>query len=160
MDIRDWASLVGMFTGVSGFTFSFLNYSRERPRVKVEVFWNGYYATESIIDKTYYLLKVEIVNSSRRPIYIKQVNITVPKKYCMNHHYSIGKHSLGAKIEEGSAPVIYSLRQEDLESWLAPIFNKFPKAKTSVAVEAVDSTGRKYFSKSNKLEILFKPSGL
>lgn len=156
MEIRDFAALVGMITGVSGFTLSIINYRREEPKLNVGLQWNCFSHTDNSIDKTHYVTKVTVANSGKRSVYITNVSIIVPKKYGANYtKITLSKRVTGVKLGEGEAPELYELDQNNFQNWLETKLNKFPEMQKDLIAVVTDSTGKEYKSAPCKDKIKF-----
>jgi hypothetical protein len=161
LEIRDLAALVGMVTGIAGFTLSIINYRREEPSLNIKLSWNDFHYTDDFLDKTKYVTKVTIANSGRRSVYISDVKIIIPEKYNTDYKtITLSQRVTGVKLDEGESPELFEIGQNSFESWLKPKLLEFPDMQEDIVAEATDSTGRKYYSKPCKTKIKFGSPGL
>jgi hypothetical protein len=114
LTLSDIASIIGMVTGISGFTLSIVNYLRDRAKLWVTVSPNMHTINVPEYDpnKTYMVTKV--VNIGRRPVYVSMVAglTSEGKSFLINDALRNPQ-----KISEGDAPAQFLLDQAFLDDY-------------------------------------------
>ncbi len=140
--INDLATVIGLVTGVSGFTLGLLNYLRDKPRVKVELRWEM--KTSDTQEK---IGVIRVANIGRRPIFLSHIALKLPKGYEESH--LVLKDAInGQKLEEGDAPISYPVTYEGME--------KYSRSWRKIVAQVNDSAGKTYLS--SKVQTEQKPS--
>jgi len=127
------AAILGMILGSAGFAVSWMNYLRDRPKIKLTLNWD---MTETVSRQKYGLAKV--TNIGRRPVFISVVAIELPKGFT-HSHLILNASMAGTKSSEGDKPIAHIINYTDLAQY-AGQWRK-------IRAYAEDSTGKKYFSK-------------
>ena len=136
--INDVATVIGLVTGVSGFTLGLLNYLRDKPSVKVELSWEM-----TTTDTQEKVGVIRVANVGRRPIFLSHVALKIPKGY--GESYLILRDSInGQKLSEGDAPLSFPVTYDRME--------KYSKDWRNILAQVNDSAGKIYLSKKAVIE--------
>lgn len=131
--LSDVAAILGMVLGTAGFIMAFLNYLRDRPKVKVTLKWDMKEPRGGQIAGV-----VRVANLGRRPVFISIVALQVPDGFKYSH--LVLKESIpGQKLSEGDAPAGFLANYDGLKQYAAKW--------RDVRGYAEDSAGGKYLSK-------------
>jgi hypothetical protein len=136
--INDIATVIGLVTGVSGFTLGLLNYLRDKPRVKVELSWEM-----TTTDTQEKVGVIRVANVGRRPVFLSHVALKIPKGY--GESYLILRDGInGRKLSEGDAPISFPVTYDNME--------KYSKVWSDILAQVNDSAGKVYLSKKAIVE--------
>jgi hypothetical protein len=131
--LADHAVIVGMILGTAGFVMSWMNYLRDRPRIRITLQWE---MTNSHTGALMGLVRV--ANVGRRPVFLSVVALKVPRGFDSSHlvlHESIQ----GRKLEEGNAPAVFIVNYDGLA--------RYSRSWRKLRAYAEDSAERQYLSK-------------
>jgi hypothetical protein len=115
MTLSEWASLFGVIFGLTGAIMGALGYYRDRAKVVAVLQWDIQTNLTKYSSKKYWGM-VTITNAGRRPVYIQDVALLLPKKY--DSALLLFDNPTGLqKIGEGDSPVIYIIDQDSLAEY-------------------------------------------
>ena len=126
------AAIIGMVLGTAGFVISWMNYVRDRPRVRVTLKWD---MTDSATHVQMGLVKV--VNVGRRPVFISIVSLELPKGF-KETHLVLRDSIQGQKLSEGDAPAVFQVNYDGLQQY-SSVWRK-------IRAYVEDSAGGEYHS--------------
>jgi hypothetical protein len=140
MDLKDLSSLIGAVTGPIGLALALLVYFRDRAKVLVTLSFDmqGYGSLPEIPDG-YFVVRIH--NVGRRPIYLGNAHVTVPRWARSNvgvTHFLLSSGVQGVTIGEGGAPHVVATKQTGLA--------KFAEIWPYMRAAVVDAAGRTYYS--------------
>jgi hypothetical protein len=133
LKLADIAAIIGMILGTAGFIMSWMNYLRDRPRIKISLQWD---MTNSHTGALMGLVRV--ANVGRRPVFLSIVALKVPKGFD-NSHLVLHESIQGRKLEEGNAPAGFIVNYDGLA--------QYSRSWWKLRAYAEDSAGQKYLSK-------------
>jgi hypothetical protein len=131
--------IIGTITGIIGLTLSILNFSRDKPKIRISLQWDMDVHNIPLLDSKKKWGVVSIANVGRRPIYISHLVLKTPIE---NRFLIIMEGLSGEKLLEGDSPKIYPVSQDDLE--------EYAKHWEKVIAVVSDSAGKEYKSKVPK----------
>ena len=136
--INDIATVIGLVTGVSGFTLGLMNYLRDKPSVKVELSWEM-----KTTDTQEMIGVIRVANVGRRAIFLSHIALKIPKGY--EESYLVLKDGInGQKLSEGDAPLSFPVTYDGM--------GKYSKDWRKILAQVSDSAGKVYLSKKAGIE--------
>ncbi len=142
MNLNDWATLLGLLSGVTAIVLSVINYLRDKPRIKVTLQWDMKVTPNVVYDSNKLWGVVTATNTGRRPIYISHAALRLPKG--AENRILILKEGIGGeKLSEGDPPKTFMVSQEG--------FEKYAKYWDRIYAQVSDSTGKVWCSTAWKV---------
>lgn len=139
LTLTDITAFCGLVFGLTGFILGILNYRRDRANVTVNVIWDMAVTDNPVYDPKKEWGVLTVANIGRRPIYLSHASLHIPKGYGPEHLLLVDS-VVGKKVAEGDSPLQFLIDQTALA--------KYAKDWRSIHGEIVDSTGRKWKSKT------------
>jgi hypothetical protein len=141
--LTEAVALIGAVTGIAGMVLGIVNYLRDRAKIVVNLQWDLASLDNPRYDRNKLWGIVSVSNVGRRPIYIRLVNLELPKGY-KHTNLLINEGMAGTKLAEGDAPAIYVVTQDGLE--------KYKKDWNRIRAAVYDTAGKTYRSKVKRTE--------
>jgi hypothetical protein len=138
VSLTDITALTGAVVAVAALVLSIINYRRENPRVVVKLFWDWGVTDNPRYDPKKLWGFVEVSNVGRRPIYIRNASLKLPKGYEHTHELLLDSVQ-GQRLAEGDPPAQFMMSQDGMQ--------KYAKDWRRIRAVVYDTAGRRYVSK-------------
>ena len=133
-------SALSLGISTAALMLSILNYLRDQHKVKVQLQWDAgerYEGTRSNVKERWG--HIYVTNVGRRPVFITKIGLSYPDDpRIFNLLYD--EDTAGIKLEEGAAPIVVRVPQDEA-------LKKYAKDWNKIYAIAIDSTGEEYKSK-------------
>ena len=138
MGLTEFAALFGIIFGLTGAVLGWLGYYRDKPQIVVTLQWDMSTINMPKYDSKKYWGLVTVTNIGKRPVYIQNAVLKLPKKYdavLMLFDNATGTQKLG----EGHPPIFYVIDQTRL--------TQYSKDWKKIIAEVKISSGKIFSSK-------------
>ena len=139
--LNDFATVVGLILGGTGFALGVLNYFRDKAKVVVELSWDMAVTEGTEYDASKLWGVVYVTNIGRRPIYISHAALKLPRGYD-HSHLLLMEGVQGRKLTEGDSTQTFMVDQAGMEI--------YAKDWKKIIAQVNDSGGKAWKSKKRK----------